>query len=112
MSFQAWSSDGKRVVIVERETVQPDALFDDWHKPIRFRPGRFGMTQSQKDGFDFIKKHTENFGVSPSFREIKKELGLKSLSEVHRIVTALVDRGRVGYIPRRARSLVITSVPR
>lgn len=34
MSFQAWSADGKRVVIVERETVKPDALFDDWQQTL------------------------------------------------------------------------------
>ena len=46
-------------------------------------------------------------GVAPSYTEIRRHLGLKSKSHVNRLVTQLVDRGKIRRIPNRARALEV-----
>jgi len=68
---------------------------------------RLAMTARQKEVFDFIAKYTaEQGGVSPSFDEIKDYVGLRSKSGVHRIITALEERGLIRRLENRARSIV------
>jgi len=65
-------------------------------------------THEQERLLAFIASYqAENFGVSPSFEEMKEALGLKSKCGVHRIILALEERGRIRRIFNRARAIEI-----
>ncbi|MYD99911.1 MAG: transcriptional repressor LexA [Alphaproteobacteria bacterium] len=69
------------------------------------------LTRKQNELLLFISQQISKDGVSPSFDEMKDALGLKSKSGVHRLVTALEERGFVRRFPNRARALEITRLP-
>ena len=70
------------------------------------------LTRAQAELLDFIGRfQAENNGVSPSFEEMKQELGLKSKSGVHRLIEALEERGRICRGHYRARAIDILSEP-
>lgn len=67
-----------------------------------------GRTKRQQQALDFIFNYfAASGGISPSYSEIAAALGLKSKSQVHRLIGALADRGCIGHIPGRARSIVV-----
>lgn len=66
---------------------------------------QYGMTEMQKECLGFITDYFLERSVSPSFDDIKTALGLKSKSGVHRLVTALEERGKIRRLPNRARSI-------
>jgi len=66
------------------------------------------MTKLQRQLYDFVKQFTAEHGFSPSYSEISDHLGIKSKGGVHRLVTALSDRGFIEYRYGRARSIVVT----
>lgn len=68
---------------------------------------RVGLTALQRQLFDFVHAEITSGRGSPSFEEIKVHMGLKSRSNVHRLVTALVERGWLVRLPNRARSLAL-----
>ena len=66
------------------------------------------FTHRQAELLAFIGRfQADNNGVSPSFQEMMEELGLKSKAGVHRLITALVERGRLTRRENRARALEI-----
>ena len=66
------------------------------------------LTQKQKELLDFISKHiAETKGVAPSFEQMKDAVSLKSKSGVHRLVTALEQRGHIRKLPNRARAIEV-----
>lgn len=66
------------------------------------------MTHKQAMCLAFIREFTaENGGVCPSFEEMKEALNLKSKSGVHRLISALEERGHIRRIPNRARCLEV-----
>ena len=66
------------------------------------------LTHAQAELLAFITRfQEENFGVSPSFEEMKQALGLRSKSGVHRLIQALVERGRLARRENRARALEV-----
>lgn len=67
----------------------------------------YGLTRAQRRALTFIGEYENKSAVSPSYEEIKFALGLKSKSEVHRIVLALEARGFIRRIPNNARSIRI-----
>ena len=67
------------------------------------------MTKIQRQAYDFIKAFWAEHGFAPSYAEIGKHMGNTSKSNVHRIVTALSDRGFIKYRYGRARSIVVTN---
>ncbi len=69
------------------------------------------LTEKQKDLLLFIHKRVKDTGVSPSFDEMKDALGLASKSGVHRLITALVERGFLRRLPNRARALEVVRLP-
>lgn len=76
------------------------------------RPTRAGLTPKQRLLLDFIVRyHRERRGVSPSFDEMARALGLASKSGVHRLVEGLVARGALVRMPNQARSLQVVSTP-
>lgn len=67
----------------------------------------FGLTPHARVALVFIRSYMrEHNGVSPSYNEIAKFLGIVSRSGVHRIVNELEKRGRVRRIPQHERSLI------
>ncbi len=69
------------------------------------------LTRKQHDLLQFIHERLEETGVAPSFDEMKEALGLKSKSGVHRLVTALEERGFLRRLPHRARALEVLRLP-
>jgi repressor LexA len=69
------------------------------------------LTPKQKELLDFIHERIRKRGVSPSFEEMKDALGLKSKSGIHRLITALEERGFIRRLPHRARALEIVKMP-
>lgn len=75
-------------------------------------PGIDGMlTKKQIQLLDFIQKRMARDGVPPSFDEMKEALDLRSKSGIHRLVTALEERGFIRRLPHRARALEIVRLP-
>lgn len=65
------------------------------------------LTRKQHELLLFIQARLEESGVSPSFEEMKEALELKSKSGVHRLISALEERGFIRRLPNRARALEI-----
>ena len=67
-----------------------------------------GLTRHQHRLYEFIKARLEETGgVAPSFEEMKDEMGLSAKSGVHRLITALEERGLIRRLPNRARAIEI-----
>lgn len=69
------------------------------------------LTQKQVQLLEFIQKRMARDGVPPSFDEMKDALDLRSKSGIHRLVTALEERGFIRRLPHRARALEIIRLP-
>lgn len=69
------------------------------------------LTAKQQQLLAYIKTHLEQGGVSPSFEEMKEALDLKSKSGIHRLISALEERGFIRRLPNRARALEIMKLP-
>ncbi len=65
------------------------------------------LTRKQKDLLLLIKKHLDDDGIPPSYDEMKDALGLKSKSGIHRLITALEERGFIRRLPHRARAIEV-----
>lgn len=59
----------------------------------------------------FINKKLRSSGVSPSYEEMKHSLNLKSKSGIHRLITALEERGFIRRLPHKARALEVVKLP-
>lgn len=69
------------------------------------------LTPKQKELLMFIHERIKSTGVSPSFDEMKQALSLRSKSGIHRLITALEERGFIRRLPHRARALEILKLP-
>lgn len=69
------------------------------------------LTRKQYQLLMFIDKRLKEVGVSPSFDEMKEALGLRSKSGIHRLITALEERGFLRRLPHRARALEVLRLP-
>lgn len=69
------------------------------------------LTPKQRALLMFIHKRIAEDGVSPSFEEMKEALDLKSKSGIHRLITALEERGFVRRLPHKARALEVVRMP-
>ena len=69
------------------------------------------LTRKQHELIRFIQARLEETGVSPSFEEMKEALDLKSKSGVHRLISALEERGFIRRLPNRARALEVLRQP-
>src|ERR1043165_5926085 len=68
-------------------------------------------TRKQYELLMFINSHLQAHGVSPSFDEMKEALGLRSKSGIHRLITALEERGFLRRLAHRARALEVIKLP-
>jgi repressor LexA len=69
------------------------------------------LTAKQHELLQFIQRKLEDTGISPSFEEMKEALELKSKSGVHRLISALEERGFLRRLPNRARALEVLRQP-
>ena len=69
------------------------------------------LTAKQRELLQFITVRLEENGISPSFEEMKEALDLKSKSGVHRLISALEERGFIRRLPNRARALEVIRQP-
>jgi repressor LexA len=76
-----------------------------------FPEGFAMLTRKQHELICFIADRLGEGGVSPSFEEMKEALNLKSKSGVHRLISALEERGFLRRLPNRARALEVLKMP-
>ncbi|MGQ3671080.1 transcriptional repressor LexA [Xanthobacter sp. TB0136] len=69
------------------------------------------LTRKQYDLLRFIHERVKETGVPPSFDEMKEALDLRSKSGIHRLITALEERGFIRRLPNRARALEVVRLP-
>ena len=69
------------------------------------------LTKKQLDLLEFIHKRVQADGVPPSFDEMKAALDLRSKSGIHRLITALEERGFIRRLAHRARAIEIVKLP-
>ena len=69
------------------------------------------LTAKQHELIQFIQTRLAETGISPSFEEMKEALDLKSKSGVHRLISALEERGFIRRLPNRARALEVIKQP-
>ena len=78
-------------------------------------PGALGvprmLTRKQHELLTFIDRHLKSTGFSPSFEEMKDALQLKSKSGIHRLISALEERGFLRRRHHRARALEVVRLP-
>lgn len=68
-------------------------------------------TRQQHKLYCYIVRHIDENGSSPTYDEMKTALSLKSKSGIHRIVSALEERGLIRRLPQRARAIEILRPP-
>jgi len=69
------------------------------------------LTKKQKNLLLFINKKLRASGISPSYEEMKQSLNLKSKSGIHRLISALEERGFIRRLPHKARALEVIKLP-
>ena len=69
------------------------------------------LTKKQKNLLLFINKKLRSTGVSPSYEEMKNSLNLKSKSGIHRLISALEERGFIRRLAHKARALEVLKLP-
>ena len=69
------------------------------------------LTRKQRELLMFLEERISQSGVTPSFEEMKQKVGLKSKSGIHRLISALEDRGFIKKLPFKARAIEILKLP-
>ena len=69
------------------------------------------LTRKQYELLRFINERLKDDGVPPSFDEMKDALDLRSKSGIHRLITALEERGFIRRLPNRARAIEVIKLP-
>ncbi len=69
------------------------------------------LTPKQYELLNFIHQRVRERGIPPSYDEMKEALGLRSKSGIHRLITALEERGFIRRLPHRARAIEIVRLP-
>ena len=69
------------------------------------------LTKKQKNLLIFINKKLRSSGISPSYEEMKQSLNLRSKSGIHRLISALEERGFIKRLAHKARALEVVKLP-
>ena len=69
------------------------------------------LTKKQKNLLVYINEKLKSDGVSPSYDEMRKSLSLKSKSGIHRLISALEERGFIKRLAHKARALEVVKLP-
>ena len=75
------------------------------------RAGGYMLTRKQVELLSLINERMQADGVAPSFDEMKDALNLRSKSGIHRLITALEERGFIRRLPHRARAIEVLKLP-
>lgn len=67
-----------------------------------------GLTARARDLLAFLRAYIGEHGIGPSYDEMRVALDLKSKSAIHRLLTQLVERGAVRWMPNRTRAIYLT----
>lgn len=67
-----------------------------------------GLTARASDLLAFLRTYIGERGIGPTYDEMKAALGLQSKSGIHRLLTQLVERGAIRWMPNRARAIYLT----
>src|SRR5207248_3572436 len=78
---------------------------------MRLREDALMLTRKQAELLRFIHERLKEAGVPPSFDEMKDALDLRSKSGIHRLITALEERGFIRRLPNRARAIEVIKLP-
>ena len=70
------------------------------------------LTKKQHELLIFLDERISQSGITPSFEEMKNKVGLKSKSGIHRLISALEDRGFIKKLPFKARAIEILKLPK
>lgn len=70
------------------------------------------LTRKQHELLTFVNEALETTGIAPSYDEMKDAVGLKSKSGIHRLITALEERGFIRRLPHRARAVEVVKLSR
>ncbi len=65
------------------------------------------LTEQQLRCYNFIKDYKERNGIAPSYDELMDMMGLKSKSNINRLIVALEERGAIKRLPYRARAIKV-----
>src|SRR5947208_16093143 len=88
------------------------ALPESWNRTTLSTGGMLEMlTRKQYELLRFINERLKEAGVPPSFDEMKDALDLRSKSGIHRLITALEERGFIRRLPNRARAIEVIKQP-
>jgi len=85
--------------------------FDDPEGHVAAGGTRDMLTRKQAELLRFINERLKEAGVPPSFDEMKDALDLRSKSGIHRLITALEERGFIRRLPNRARAIEVIKLP-
>ena len=69
------------------------------------------LTKKQKELFDYLSNYIAKNSISPSFEEMKNAVNLKSKSGIHRLISALEERGFIRRLAHKARALEVLKLP-
>ena len=69
------------------------------------------LTKKQKELFEFLSSYISQNNISPSFEEMKIAVNLRSKSGIHRLISALEERGFIRRLPHKARALEVIKLP-
>src|ERR1051325_5308489 len=69
------------------------------------------LTRKQFELLRFVHERLKETGIPPSFDEMKDALDLRSKSGIHRLITALEERGFIRRLPNRARAIEVIKLP-
>jgi repressor LexA len=69
------------------------------------------LTKKQKNLLIYINEKLKTDGISPSYDEMRSSLNLKSKSGIHRLISALEERGFIKRLPHKARALEVVKLP-
>ena len=69
------------------------------------------LTKKQKNLLIFINEKLKRTGISPSYDEMRMSLNLRSKSGIHRLISALEERGFIKRLPHKARALEVIKLP-
>ena len=69
------------------------------------------LTKKQKELYDYLDHYIKSNQISPSFEEMKKAVNLKSKSGIHRLISALEERGFIKRLAHKARALEVVKLP-
>lgn len=70
-------------------------------------PVRAGLTPRQRDCFEAIMAHIALHRCSPSYRELRIAMGLKTSGRINELLSALQERGWIAFQPRKQRSIAV-----